>query len=136
MPRPTVLEVLAIAITIVVVATFVTPESFRSRSDPRAAARSDLTAIGAAIETYRYDTGHLPTTAEGLAALVDVPPWPRRWTWRGPYVVPRIPLDPWGRAYLYRRVDASGGEGYRLASYGADGKPGGHGDNADVAIRP
>ena len=134
MPRPTLLEAVAIALAIAVALTFVMPERFRPRGDPRATVRSDLTAIGAAVETYRYDTGHLPTTAQGLAALVDTPA-SRPWNWRGPYVIPRIPSDPWGAPYVYQRADSAGTEGYVLASYGADRKPGGRGEDADVTVR-
>jgi general secretion pathway protein G len=42
-----------------------------------------------------------------------------------------IPLDPWGQAYVYRAPGRSGG--YEIVSYGADGREGGDGDNADIA---
>jgi general secretion pathway protein G len=138
-PRLSVLEVIALVLAIVIVATYVTPESFRPRGDPRATALSDVDALGAALETYRLDSDHFPTTAQGLAALVERPALaPRPWNWRGPYVVRPIPTDPWGHAYVYQlsqRDEGTGSEGYVLSSYGADGRPGGQGDDADVTVR-
>ena len=134
MPRLTVLETIALVLALVIGLTFVTPRSFRPRGDPRARARTELIALGAALETYRYDTGHYPTTAQGLAALVDTPAT-RPWNWRGPYVLRPVPPDPWGAAYVYRRADAAGREDFLLLSYGGDGRPGGHGDDADVTVR-
>ncbi len=133
-PRLTVLEAIALVLALAVVLTFVTPRTFLPQGDPRATARTDLVAIGAALETYRYDTGHYPTTAQGLAALVDTPTTRPR-NWRGPYVLRPIPPDPWGTPYGYRRVDAAGREDFLLSSYGADRRPGGQGDSADVTVR-
>ena len=51
--------------------------------------------------------------------------------WNGPYLEKAVPLDPWGRPYLYR---APGGQGdFDIVSYGKDGQPGGTGDAADIS---
>ena len=132
--RATVPEAIALVLALALVLTFVTPQSFRPRGDPRAAARTDLVALGAALETYRYDTGHYPTTTQGLAALVDTPAT-RPPNWRGPYVLRPIPRDPWGAPYVYRRDAGTGNGAFFLASYGADRTPGGRGDSGDVTVR-
>lgn len=132
--RPNTLELLALLLAGVIVATYVTPQRFRPRLDPGATARADLNAIGAALETYRFDSDSFPTTAQGLDALVrppSAPPHP--WNWRGPYFLSAIPRDPWNNAYVYRRDESLGH--YILMSLGADGKPGGQGDSADVMLR-
>ena len=53
-------------------------------------------------------------------------------TWRGPYLRKQVPLDPWGKAYLYMSLGEVNRDGYDLLSLGADGRRGGDGENADV----
>lgn len=72
--------------------------------------------------------------ARRWAALARMPA-SHPWNWRGPYVLAPIPADPWRHPYVYRRDEDGGGEGYVLSSYGADHKPGGSGDSADVTVR-
>ncbi|MEO1237598.1 MAG: type II secretion system protein GspG [Planctomycetota bacterium] len=77
-------------------------------------AKSDIATIVTAIETYRLNTARLPTNAQGLSVLpID----------RG--------VDPWGRAYQYN-VPGPAGEEFEVVSYGADGRPGGEDEDADV----
>ena len=133
--RPNALEVLALVLVIAIVCSFVSPRSFRSMIHRRAMAASEIDLIETALAAYRVDVERYPTTAEGLAALLAMPaspPGPDRS--RGPYLLRPIPADPWGHPYVYRRNEASGGDGYTLSSYGADGKPGGEGEDADVIV--
>ena len=118
-----------------IAATFVAPQWFRSMRDPRATAQSDMNAIGAALEAYRHDSGEYPTSAQGLDAL-RMPPVlaPKSDDWWGPYIVTHVPTDPWGNAYVYRREVSAGAQSYILMSYGADGRPGGSGGDADVVF--
>ena len=92
-------------------------------------ARSQLDAFDKALQSYRIDTGHFPTTAQGLKALVIQPGDEARW--RGPYLQSEIPLDPWNTPYQYRNPGANGRD-YELLSYGRDRAPGGTGDDADI----
>lgn len=94
------------------------------------AARNDMAALTLALESYRIDTGRYPTDTQGLSALWRVPvqpPVPDNWL--GPYVDRQGFLDSWGNPYLYRE---GGDFGYRLTSWGADGKPGGEGQDEDL----
>jgi general secretion pathway protein G len=52
--------------------------------------------------------------------------------WRSPYLRKPVPLDPWGRAYVYLSPGQVNPQGYDLQTYGADGKPGGEGEDADI----
>ena len=133
--RPTILELLAGVLAIGIALTFVGPQWFRPIRDPRAIARSDMNAIGAALETYRHDIGEYPTSAQGLDALL-LPPTlaPKSDNWWGPYIVAHVPHDPWGNAYVYHREVGAGAPSYILMSYGADGRPGGSGGDADVVF--
>ncbi|HEY2849228.1 MAG TPA: type II secretion system protein GspG, partial [Gemmatimonadaceae bacterium] len=49
-----------------------------------------------------------------------------------PYLRKAVPLDPWQRAYVYVFPGQQNPTGYDLISYGADGQPGGDGENADI----
>src|SRR5437016_14002327 len=93
------------------------------------AARAQIELLGTSLDTFRLDVGRYPTTQEGLAALRQRPFGTDRWD--GPYLKKDIPGDPWGRPYYYRSP-GEGGHPYDLLSYGADGAPGGDGDNRDI----
>jgi general secretion pathway protein G len=74
------------------------------------------------------DTGHFPTTEEGLSSLITRPPNETKWD--GPYLTKGVPMDPWGNAYIYK-IPGTHGD-YDLISYGKDGQPGGDGEAADI----
>ncbi len=92
------------------------------------AARAQIDALGKALDQYRIDNGHYPSSAQGLQALLTKPDGETRWS--GPYLAKALPPDPWGRAYIYR----SPGEkaDYELLTHGRNGVPGGSGDDADI----
>ena len=97
-----------------------------------AAGLSPVQLLAVALDNYRLDNGSYPTTAQGLDALwqkptIDPPP-----NWRSPYLRKAVPKDPWGREYVYVAPGRVNPEGYDLLSYGADGKAGGEGENADI----
>lgn len=130
----TLIEILVVIVVIAVLATLVAPNVFRHvGSANTSTARSQVEMLGAALDAYRLDNGRYPTTEQGLAALWDEPvgePRPRSWT--GPYLKKNVPLDPWGKAYVYRSPAQHSRMGYDLLSYGADGKDGGEGEDADI----
>ncbi len=130
----TLIEILVVIVIISVLAGLVGPMIFRHVGDAnQSAARAQIELLGMALDAYRMDNGEYPTTEHGLAALWSeptVPPMPRRW--RGPYTRKQIPLDPWGRAYVYRAPGDSVPSAYDLFTSGRDGTPGGEGENADV----
>jgi general secretion pathway protein G len=79
-------------------------------------ARLQISEFVDAIEQFQKDTSRLPTTAEGLDALVRNPRNLKGW--QGPYLGKNIPLDPWGGKYIYKCPGDHGG--YDLYSYGPD----------------
>ena len=91
--------------------------------------KSDVAALANALDTYRLDTGRYPSTKEGLQALLVAPA--RAQGWQGPYI--KEVRDPWGKPYLYESPGPRGGETYVVRTYGADGRPGGEGKDADVS---
>ena len=95
-------------------------------------ARADISTLEQAIETYRLDNLTFPDDRQGLQALVAAPAGlsqPERYR-EGGYVR-RLPKDPWGQDYQYRRPSTHGGQ-FDVFSWGADGKAGGEGEDADL----
>lgn len=88
-----------------------------------------ITDLEQAAELFKLDVGRFPTTDEGLDALAAKPATANGWN--GPYLKKGgVPKDPWGNAYHY---EAPGKRGdLDIFSLGADGAPGGEGENADV----
>lgn len=113
-------------------AAYVGPRYFAQLGkSEQGAAKAQIEALGKALDSYRLDTGYYPTAEKGLAALVTKPNGEPKW--QGPYLQKAVPMDPWGRAYLYRTI--SNGGDFELLSYGKDGQAGGDADNADVSYR-
>lgn len=124
----TLIELLVVVIIIGLLAALVGPRLFgRVGKSKQAAAQAQIELFGVALDNLRLDVGRYPTTEEGLEALQTNPGLDG---WDGPYLKKEIPLDPWGRFYVYK-VPGEHGE-YDLISYGADGTPGGDGENADL----
>jgi general secretion pathway protein G len=79
---------------------------------------SDKQAISMQLKTYEMLNYRMPTTEQGLKALVNAPsPRPPRWK----QLMKSVPLDPWGNEYVYRNPGKSG-SGFDLYSLGPDGK--------------
>ncbi|MBL8470173.1 MAG: type II secretion system major pseudopilin GspG [Rhodocyclaceae bacterium] len=133
-PRPavrgfTLLELLVVMVIIGLLAGYVGPRFFAQigKSEVKAA-RAQLDGLEKALDTYRLDTGHYPSSEQGLKALNERPANEPKW--EGPYLKKAVPPDPWGRPYVYRSPGEHGE--YDLASYGKDGQPGGEGEAADI----
>jgi general secretion pathway protein G len=125
----TLLELLVVLVIIGLLAGYVGPKFFAQigKSEVKTAA-AQIDALGKALDQYRLDTGHYPSTEQGLDALWVKPADEARW-W-GPYLRKAAPKDPWGRVYQYK---APGDHGdFDLSSMGKDGREGGDGENQDI----
>jgi len=130
----TLLELLVVLIILGLLAALIGPRFIGKVGKAKTEiARSQITLLEAALDQYRLDVGRYPTTEEGLKALIKPPEDPElRSRWQGPYLKKRkIPKDPWGHPYHYRCPGEHGD--YDLWTYGADGQPGGTGENADIS---
>jgi general secretion pathway protein G len=125
----TLLELLVVMVIIGLLAAYVAPRYFGQlgKSEVKAA-MAQINGFEKALDHYRLDTGHYPSTEQGLAALVVRPQNEPKWD--GPYLSKAVPPDPWGRAYSYRSPGEHGE--YDLFSFGKDGQPGGSSENADI----
>ena len=94
-------------------------------------ARADIATLDQAIELYRVEMLVYPSTDQGLEALVEAPADPRLAArYREGGYIRRLPNDPWGNSYLYLQPGEHGQ--YDIYSLGADGRPGGEGQDADI----
>ena len=125
----TLLELLVVMVIIGLLAGYVGPKYFAQigKSEIKTA-MSQIDALGKALDHYRLDTGHYPSSEEGLSALFTKPSSETKWS--GPYLQKNVPLDPWGKPYVYKKPGEHGD--YDLLSYGKDGVPGGSGEASDV----
>ncbi len=123
---------LMVVLVIIAVITGLVAQNFigRDQQAMRQAVQADFNTIENALQMYRLDNSHYPSNEQGLDALLNEPagsPEPRNW--RGPYLR-SAPRDPWGNDYDYVN---HGSNRVEIISYGANGQPGGEGDDADIS---
>lgn len=128
----TLLEVMVVVVILGILAALVVPKIISRPDEARViAARQDIASLMQALKLYRLDNQRYPTTEQGLQALVAKPalePVPGNWKAGG--YLERLPKDPWGRPYLYLNPGRNGE--IDVFSQGADGQPGGEGNDADI----
>jgi len=128
----TLLELLVVVVIIGLLAGFVAPRYFgQVGKSELAVAKAQIDALEKALDQYRLDTGRYPSNELGLKALVDRPASEPKWA--GPYLRKSVPLDPWGKPYVYKTPGEKGD--FDLVSFGKDGQPGGSGEAADISNR-
>lgn len=128
----TLIEIMVVVVIMGVLAALVVPRLMGRTDDARLlAARQDIATLMQALKLYRLDNQRYPTTEQGLQALVTRPtmaPVPPNWKTGG--YLDRLNRDPWGNPYQYLSPGTRGE--IDIFSYGADGKPGGAGNDVDI----
>jgi general secretion pathway protein G len=128
----TLLEVMVVMVIIGILAALIVPKIISRPDEARIiAAKQDIATLMQALKLYRLDNQRYPTTEQGLQALVTKPagePVPPNWKAGG--YLERLPKDPWGHPYEYLNPGVHGE--IDIFSYGADGAPGGEGNDADI----
>lgn len=126
----TLIEVMVVVIILAVLAGLVVPKVVGQSDKARAkTTEAALATVSNALDMYRVDNGAYPTSAQGLDALLN-PPNPQLAPKDG-YLKGGYPTDGWGNELQYLSP-SSDGKAYALYSFGADGKEGGEGENADI----
>ena len=129
----TLIEILVVIVVIAILATLVATNVFQHVGTAKTTtAKSQIEMLSSALDAYRLDTGAYPTTQQGLQALMVLPTMDPPTNWRGPYLRKAVPVDPWGHTYVYLSPGEVNPKGFDLISYGADGKLGGEGEDADI----
>lgn len=128
----TLVEMLVVITIIGLIMGLIGPRVLNYLSESKVkAAKIQLQSFSSALDLFYLDAGRFPSTAEGLAALVQ--PTPGVAAWNGPYLKGgNVPNDPWSHPYLYRAPGEHGP--YDILSYGSDGQEGGSGLAADISI--
>lgn len=126
----TLVELLVVLVILGLIVGLVAPQVIKYLGSSKAkATQIQVARISTVLDLYNLDVGRYPSTAEGLDALVNRPQ--DLASWNGPYIRKADSLvDPWGKPYVYVSPGQNGA--FDLYSLGADGQPGGEGENADV----
>ena len=126
----TLIELMVVLVIIGVLGALIVPNLLDRTDDARAtAARTDVNNIVQALKLYKLDNLRYPTAGQGLQALIarpSAPPEPRNWR----VYLEKLPNDPWGNPYQYLNPGVKGE--VDVMSFGADGKSGGEGRDADI----
>jgi len=125
----TLIELMIVLFILGLLAALVAPRLMgRVGKAKQKTAQAQIQLLATALDLYHLDVGRYPTEEEGLKSLYAKPESGSNWS--GPYLDKAVPKDPWGRDYVYKCPGEHGP--YDLSSLGADGQPGGEGENADI----
>ena len=121
----TLIEVVVVIVILVTLASVATPMYMNYiKKSKIATAKTQIKLLDDALQQYKLDVGTYPSDLQGLMENIDQPE-----KWDGPYIKPRVPLDPWGGEYQYLYPGEHGE--FDIYSFGADGQEGGEGEYAD-----
>ena len=125
----TLIELMIVLFILGLLAALVAPRLMgRVGKAKQKTAQAQIQMLATALDLYHLDVGRYPTEEEGLRSLYAKPESLPAWS--GPYLDKAVPKDPWARDYVYKCPGEHGP--YDLYSMGADGQPGGEGENADI----
>lgn len=128
----TLIEIMVVVVIIGILGALVVPKLLGRTGESRVtAAKVDIKTLQGALNLYKLDNQRYPTTEQGLQALVTKPTsGPAANGWKAGGYIDKLPNDPWGNPYQYLSPGIHGE--VDVFSYGADGQPGGAGEDADV----
>lgn len=131
----TLIELLVVLAILGLLIGFVAPALMRQLGSAKhKVAEQSIERLAGILDLYRLDVGNYPTTEQGLESLSVAPSGVAGWD--GPYVKDPSGLkDPWGRPFAYRSPSERQDHPFDIYSLGADGKPGGEGEDADILSR-
>ena len=128
----TLIEIMVVVVIMGILAALVVPKLMGRTDDARIiAAKQDIATVMQALKLYKLDNQRYPTTEQGLQALIAKPTvGPAADGWKAGGYIDKVPKDPWGNPYQYLSPGVKGE--VDVFSLGADGQPGGTGNDADI----
>src|SRR5215217_6455000 len=128
----TLIEIMVVVVIMGVLAALVVPKLLSRTGESKvAAAKVDIATIMQSLKLYKLDNTRYPTTEQGLQALLVKPTsGPAANGWKEGGYLEKMPKDPWGFQYQYLSPGVKGE--VDVFSTGADGQPGGTGEDADI----
>ncbi len=130
----TLIEIMVVIIILGILAVYIGPKIMgRPGQAKQVKAKVDISALDSALKLYKLDNGSYPVTEQGLQALVEKPEAgnvPKQWKEGGYLDKGKVPKDPWGNEFVYISPGVHGD--FDIISYGADGVPGGEGEDKDI----
>ncbi|MES2898714.1 MAG: type II secretion system major pseudopilin GspG [Pseudomonadota bacterium] len=128
----TLVEIMVVVMIIGILGALVVPKLLNRTGEARiTGAKVDISTMMQALKLYKLDNQRYPTTEQGLQALIEKPTaGPAANGWKAGGYIEKLPKDPWGNNYQYLAPGVKGE--VDLYSLGADGQPGGTGDDADI----
>jgi len=129
----TLIEIMVVVVILGILAAIVVPNVFGNVEKARISkVKQDIRSFETALALYKMDNFKVPTSDQGLQALVTQPNDPTIRNFKpGGYLTGGVKKDPWGNDYKYVTPGSHGGE-YDIFTLGADNQEGGEGDNADI----
>jgi general secretion pathway protein G len=121
----TLIEIMVVIVILGLIASAVAVNVVGQMSKARVdTAKNDVRKIADGLDTFKVLKGRYPTTEEGLGILIkeNILKANKEGSLK----------DPWNNDYVYLYPGQAHQDGYDVKSYGADGQPGGEGENADV----
>jgi len=127
----TLIEIMVVVVIIGILASLVAPSVMRRIDEANVVkAKQDIRAYETALSLYRMDNFRYPSTDQGLKALVEKPADPNVRNWKEGGYIQSMRKDPWGNDYVFLSPGTRGE--YDIYTLGADGQPGGEGNDADI----
>lgn len=130
----TLIEIMVVIVILGILAAIVAPRIIGRTDDARVVeAKIQIKNFETALKLFKMDNGFYPSTEQGLEALISKPTVgriPENYREGGYLEKKKITPDPWGNPYVYISPGIQGD--YDIISYGADGRPGGEGYDADI----
>ena len=128
----TLVEIMVVVVIIGILGALVVPKLLSRTGESRVtAAKVDIATLMQALKLYKLDNQRYPTTDQGLNSLITKPTsGPTANGWKTGGYVEKLPKDPWGNPYQYLSPGVNGE--IDVFSLGADGQPGGTGDDSDI----
>jgi general secretion pathway protein G len=131
----TLVELLVVLAILGLLIALVAPAMIRQLGSAKhKIAEQSIERLSGVLDLYRLDVGDYPSSAQGLAGLNENSA--NVAGWNGPYLKDAAGInDPWGHPFQYRNPSQRPNHSFDIISLGADNKPGGEGENADITNR-